>query len=335
MVRKLFRSLNIAKRRYTGLPNVIGVGIGYKKKGQRETDELAVIFFVEKKLPAEALRIDQLVPRRIAGVPTDVVEIGEVRFLGRTGKVRPAPPGVSIGHYRVTAGTFGAVVKDRKTGEIMILSNNHILANTTDGNDGRAQIGDPVYQPGSYDGGSDDDVIGNLAGFIPVYRYTGDAECKVATFGLRAANTVIQAFRPNYYLRLEKRGRVNLVDCAVARPLEPDLITPEILEIGRVAGIREPEPGLVVKKSGRTSGLTIGKITAIRVVLNVTMGMGNDAARFQEQVVADLKSAPGDSGSLVLDEENRAVGLLFAGSTDYSVFNPIQTVLEKLGVDLV
>ncbi len=48
---------------------------------------------------------------------TDVVEIGEVRLLTRTGRVRPAPPGVSIGHPKITAGTFGALVKDADTGE--------------------------------------------------------------------------------------------------------------------------------------------------------------------------------------------------------------------------
>ena len=48
-----------------------------------------------------------------------------------------------------------------------------------------------------------------------------------------------------------------------------------------------------------------------------------------------MKSKAGDSGSLVLDEENRAVGLLFAGSEEFTVINPIKTVLDKLGFDLV
>jgi hypothetical protein len=36
--------------------------------------------------------------------------------------------GVSIGHYKGTAGTAGCLVKDKKTGEILILSNAHVLA---------------------------------------------------------------------------------------------------------------------------------------------------------------------------------------------------------------
>ncbi|MDH7578640.1 MAG: hypothetical protein QHH75_12700 [Bacillota bacterium] len=333
-MKRLYRSLNVATQRYTGLPNVIGVGLGYKKRGRQDTDELAVIFFVEKKVPAEALGVDEIIPRRIGRCATDVIEVGEIRLLGRTEKFRPAHPGVSIGHYKVTAGTFGAVVRDRETGTLLILSNNHVLANASNGEDGRAQPGDPIYQPGSYDGGTEDDIIGHLERFVPIHRYSKEADCNIAALGVRAANAVIQAFRPNYCLRLEQRGAINLVDCAVARPLEPGLVRPEILEVGKIAGIGDAQPGLPVKKSGRTTGLTEGRVTAVRVTLNVTMGHSSDTVRFQEQIMAELNSGPGDSGSLVLDMKNRAVGLLFAGSKEYSVCNPIQLVFDKLGVDM-
>ncbi len=45
-MKKMFRSLEVAENRFAGLPNVIGVGIGYKKRGRQDTDEPAVIFFV-------------------------------------------------------------------------------------------------------------------------------------------------------------------------------------------------------------------------------------------------------------------------------------------------
>ncbi len=333
-MRRYFRSLHLAQQ-FLGFPNVVGVGLGYKKRGEREGPELAVVFLVRKKLPVAALEKEEILPRRVGRVPTDVIEVGEVRFLGRTERLRPAPPGVSIGHFQVTAGTFGAVVRDRATGGLLILSNNHVLANTSDGSDGRAQKGDPILQPGAYDGGTEEDVIGFLERFVPIHRYVKDVDCALASFGVHAANMVLRKLRPRYRLRLEQRGFVNLVDCAVARPLDPGLVTPEILEVGRVAGVRPPELGLAVKKSGRTSGLTTGRVVAVRVALNVTMSHGADVVHFREQMLAELKSAPGDSGSLVLDLENRAVGLLFAGSQEYSVFNPIQPVLERLGVELV
>jgi hypothetical protein len=242
---------------------------------------------------------------------------------------------VSIAHYRVTAGTFGAVVNDRKTDELLILSNNHVLANATDGRDGKSKIGDPVYQPGSYDGGSSDDMIGHLVRYVPFSRYSKDVDCKLANAGIRAANVAIKTVRPNYNLRMEKMGHTNLVDCALARPVRPELISPAIMEIGKVNGTGEIVPGTLVKKSGRTSGLTTGTVKAVKVSLNVNMGHGNDVVRFNDQVMAELKSQPGDSGSLILDKDNRAVGLLFAGSNEYTVFNPIDTVCDQLGVDIV
>lgn len=334
-MRKLFRSLDLARQHYSGLPNVIGMGLGYKRRGDQETDEPAVVFFVNKKIPAEALSVDQMIPKKIGRASTDVVEVGEMRFLRRTGRMRPACPGVSIGHYKVTAGTFGALVKDRQTGQIMILSNNHVLANASDGSDGKCRLGDPIYQPGSYDGGGEEDIIGTLERFVPISRYSREVNCSLASLGVKAANAVIQSFRPNYRVRLEKQGMVNVVDCALARPVDDQAVSPEIMEIGRPRGIGEIRPGIPVKKSGRTSGLTRGKVTAVHVTLNVAMGHGSDIVRFQEQIMTDMKSAPGDSGSLVLDDQNRAVGLLFAGSENHTVCNPIQTVLDQLGVDLL
>ncbi len=153
--------------------------------------------------------------------------------------------------------------------------------------------------------------------------------------GVRAANAVIRSFRPDYRIRLEREGGTNLVDCALARPVDEKEINPEILGIGRVRGIGEIKPGLPVRKSGRTSGITEGKVIAVHVSLNVTMGHSSDVVRFNEQVMLEMRSLGGDSGSLVVDMENRAVGLLFAGSEEHTVCNPIQAVLDQLGVDLV
>ena len=68
-----------------------------------------------KKLPPRELSRSQVVPRKIDGLNTDVVESGVFRMLthGRQGAL---PAGDEHCHYKSTAGTLGAVVKDRKTG---------------------------------------------------------------------------------------------------------------------------------------------------------------------------------------------------------------------------
>lgn len=149
---KLLSALNKHRRKFLGLKNVVGVGVGYKQVGENDTGQPAFIVYVEKKLPGADLSRSHVVPRRVDGLETDVVEIGVVKMLGvRTSRERPCQPGVSIGHYQITAGTFGAVVRDKTTRELMILSNNHVLANGSSIQEVRAKAGDPVLQPGACD----------------------------------------------------------------------------------------------------------------------------------------------------------------------------------------
>lgn len=61
------------------MPNVIGLGIGYRKVGGQMTDEIALIVMVEKKLPASQLRRADIIPNEIEGVPVDVQEVGQIR----------------------------------------------------------------------------------------------------------------------------------------------------------------------------------------------------------------------------------------------------------------
>ena len=315
--------------------NVVGVGIGYKKIAREYTREPALVILVTKKVPAHALTRQEAVPKQIDGLSTDVVEIGEVTLLNeRFLKERPARPGLSIGHYKVSAGTFGAVVRDSLTKEKLILSNNHVLANATNGKDRRAKIGDSILQPGAYDGGSMDDRMATLFRFVPVKRVTQESDCPIAAGIEKTGNLFLRLTRPNYELRLLKKFfNFNFIDAAVALPDTPGLVNEEILEIGKVEGITEAELGQKVIKSGRTSGLTSGKVTAYKVTLKITLN-AQEEAWFSDQVIADMLSRPGDSGSLVLTTGKKAVGLLFAGSAEYSIFNQLKHVFELLKVNL-
>src|SRR5256885_9102262 len=82
-----------------------------------------------------------------------------VAFRDPTKQARPAPMGSSVGTPAITAGSIGARVADG-LGNLYILSNNHVLANSND-----ATIGDPELQPGAYDGGTAADKIATLSAF--------------------------------------------------------------------------------------------------------------------------------------------------------------------------
>lgn len=341
------------------LPNVVGCGWGHKQVGSKRTGREGLVVFVRKKVPLAQLKAAHVVPEQLDGVPTDVIEIGEVKMLGAAGPtlttgsrrgdggtrpdcpedvdrmacIRPAPAGVSIGHLSVTAGTFGAVVYDRATGEPFILSNNHVVANQSDGSDERAEIGDPILQPGPYDGGTiEHDLIGHLARFVPVRPLFVLPPCSIARTVETVLNTALRIIHPAYQARLLRRSdHDNLVDAALVKPVNGRSIESCIVGLGRVRGVTEAEIGMKVSKSGRSSGVTGGEVTALDATLNVGLGDGA-IARFANQIVTSPMAQPGDSGSLVVDERLRAVGLLFAGSEQATLCNPIQAVCDALDV---
>jgi hypothetical protein len=316
------------------LENVIGVGIGNKEIGGVGTGEPVVTVLVKRKVPSDDIPTAHVVPRQLGSVCTDVIEIGDVGLLGRTEKVRPAVPGISIGHPRVSAGTFGAVVRDRSTGRPLILSNNHVLANITDGTDGRAKIGDAILQPGRYDGGQPEDVVGYLERFVPIWRTSGRPGCAVARGVERLGNLALCFVQPGYELQLvRKRSKENLVDAAVARPVSEDAIDSSIVEVGAVAACCEPEIGMRVRKSGRTTGVTTGTIRVINATLRISLGDVGEAY-FADQIVTTPMGQPGDSGSLVVSEEGAAIGLLGAGSDQATICSRMSNVLKLLDVTM-
>jgi hypothetical protein len=73
----------------------------------------------------------------------------------------------------------------------------------------------------------------------------------------------------------------------------------------------------------------------VQIDVTVDVTYGEKVARFRDQLIVTPFSQPGDSGSLVLDYERRAVGLLFSGSDNVSVVTPIAHVLNTLGVTLI
>ena len=151
----------------------------------------------------------------------------------------------------------------------------------------------------------------------------------------RSLNRLVQVFKPNYDVRIYKRESAeNIVDCALCKPDNPDLIIPDIFEIGKISGVEQVNPGIGVEKSGRTSGLTRGRVSAIGVTLKIQLSE-SEIGWFSDQVVCDISSQPGDSGSLIVNSNKKAVGLLFAGSEKYTIFSPIENVCDKLGIELV
>lgn len=222
---------------------------------------------------------------------------------------RPIQLGVSGGNINdmkfpfCYGGTLGSLVQDAG-GNQYILSNNHILAR-----ENKAIIGEDIIQPGLIDTGCSKNTADGVADLT---------EFKTILF----------------------KG-TNNVDAAIAkaRPDKVD-VSGSILGIGTLNSdiIRNPMVGMGVKKSGRTTGLTRGSVSAINV--NVKIKYSKGIATFVNQILITPGgfSAGGDSGSLIVEDVDlnpRSVGLLFAGSDTSTIANPISDVLSSFGVSMV
>jgi hypothetical protein len=278
--------------------NIVGIGYG-PRSGIGVSGEIAIRVYVRRKLARRELPSPQVVPPTVNGLPTDVIPVGDLRAFGR-----PTKCGVSIGHYRIGAGTLGCLVKPREgeSDQLFVLSNNHVLANTND-----AKPGDPILEPGPADGGDDSKPIAELTDFEPV-NYAG----------------------------------VNLIDAAIARVLDPSEVTPDIFDIGHlVPPIMTAVSYQSVRKRGRTTYHTVGIVSDLAADIRVRYE--RKFCDFEDQLgidgIGQRFSAEGDSGSLVVDAiTRRPVGLVFAGgSVDVgpTFANPIGEILERFRVEPV
>jgi hypothetical protein len=349
--------------------NVVGVAVGFKEEKGDTQGDLALVVLVNEKKPLAALDPSDIVPPEVDGVRTDVYEVGYLRAQqGARDRYRPVVPGgVSIGHYKVTAGTLGTLVKDRVTGEPFLLSNNHVFANSND-----ALVGDAILQPAAIDGGQNPaDLVAKLERFIKL-RFTDDpivpiptpgggsggtgggtrppsgAGCDVVTTAARVANAAAVLLGSEKRLAIQSVEQFepqavaaavpeNLADCALARPVNPAMFSDDIKTIGMVTQTKAVALGMRVSKFGRTTGYTEGTVTLLNATVNIqyNTAQGLKTARFVGQTITEGMSEGGDSGSLVVDtSENKAVGLLFAGSTQATIFTPIEVVLNALNVSL-
>jgi hypothetical protein len=297
-----------------GLPGGChAVGVGRKVVKGKTTNQFAVRYYVERKLPESELSAERALPKehrfhsRIKGgpvtVPTDVIESPRAEFeVNPKDRLRPCPGGSSIGTPPppgfISAGTLGGWVWDREDDSIVMLSNEHVLGTTA---------GIDVAQPGTLDGGG-----------FPADKI-GDTKRGI----VRSTTTV------------------NVVDCAIADPDSSAIPSLEVIDIGAaVYAIDVAVEGLLVEKFGRTTEHTFGEITDDSYTTNLTSGHSfTDCFRVDARAPSTDWSDGGDSGSLcfsrdpVEDSEIKpVVGLHFAGASTYGVACKIQNVFSALNL---
>ena len=314
---------------FQGTGNVVGVGIGYTlppttgpageiTSSDAEPGKQALNLYVVERTPMDQVRavVAEALGTSVQAsedVPVNVIVTGVIDTQPHRFRIRPAPGGVTVAHCRVTAGTIGCLSRGRtapRNSRLMILSNNHVLANSNN-----AVFGDCICQPGPADGGRcPQDQIAILERFVPI------------NFG----------------------GGTNLVDAATGwawpERVRKELIflsggQPQFFRIGSVP--IAPQLNMAVGKTGRTTQLTRGTIIDVSATINVNYG-GGRVALFKDQIAirgaaGTLFSSGGDSGSSIWtwDAARHPVGLLFAGGGGITFANKMRHVVAALDINLV
>ncbi len=305
------RQVREAKARYgkdlMQNPDVHGVGVGYRRRRDRKTDELAIVVHVQRKRSEDGVEPGRLLPKsvryrdrrgNVVEVPVDVVErpipVPEVGCGTCTtdleDRVRPVPGGYSGGPPTTVSngGTLGGWLWDNVTDQVVVISNDHVFGGAA---------GTDISQPSPFDGGT-----------LPADRIADV---------LRSGSLDVSVAAPSaddvYELAIECGG-------------------PGVYELA------EAQLETVVQKTGQTTGLTCG------IVELVDYDSGHYGSHDDLWIDGDGNdfSMGGDSGSLYLERDHpdgrewrRVVGIHWGGSGNDGVGHPIQAVANDLDLTTV
>ena len=309
--------------RHTGLANVQGVALGQDERG-RHTLEIDVVTHATVE-DVRNLLAPVLGRETARAHPLAVTVTGPIEEQGispkRPQRMRPAYGGASASHDCVpppsekltVSGTLCCLAKDKTAwvDKTVLLGCNHVFAQ-----DGRAEKKSGIIQNSYMDAG-------------------------------RQPEEVVARLR-RWVARTPGGHAVNYVDAAIAARVSRDMVRREIYDDtdpGRVLYLPLAEPivaevGMDVGKSGRTTGVTYGKIVAV----NWSGPVGPYWYEKQIKVVPPSGSgycAAGDSGSCVWLKNGRGglhpVGMHFSGNGDGSVglANPIHMVTDLLKIEIL
>lgn len=261
-------------------PNVVNLGVGLKEVQGKLTCILCYRVYVREKKAITKLMSDDIIPGQIDGFITDVIEYGTVEIAMDDKPYRPLTGGVQIkNQYWVDNKTRGG-----GTLGCLVLNNN-----------------------------PDDDEPDRIVGL------TNEHVAALNTQDTPEDNEIGQPWKhicccccvKNVVGSVLRATKNNHLDCAVIN-LHDDIIAEiksagginKIAEIGSYKGKAIATAGMKVKKRGAATGLTHGIVKDVAFDSNqILIGPDENYERF-----ADF----GDSGSIVLNADDRIVGLLWA-----------------------
>ena len=328
------------------LPGVHAVGVGMRSSSAGGPGRPVVKVFVERKLPSSSLPSGQRIPPRLPAhddrglsipgvfVETDVHVGGPYAANANVAKVRPLVPGFSTGLKRnqsFGAGTIGAVLADAATAGVASPAPGTVPAQPLSASD-LLNRGIPLFfLTASHVVTAPDPAAEDV--LQPAVQDNGDPRTDIVG-------------RPDRWTRFPQ-SNISGVDViwadAAAVLLADTAIRASIQDIGLPSGELvltkdQLDAGITLQKSGRTTSRTQGRLISLHTSVTQSLFMGD--IRYLEQAIVEARDGTtiadtGDSGSLVLDDQRRAAGLLVgsanrAGEFSQMVVTPIRLAIGDL-----
>lgn len=267
---------------------VHGLAIGHNDQGQEE-----LVVFVDN-LRKSGGQVPSTYTVDGTEVNVKVVEVGEVKFTGFLGKYRPAQPGAVIGNPNAPYdGTFGALVTDVKTGKKVILGASHVLANFNNAN-----VGDPIIQPSSQQGGTvANDTVGTLYRFVTLGLSQGNVNRVDGALVLPTTTRTVKDRSFCSPINVTRQGAIGLVYAA----------SPSITVINPVDFVEEELSIVFPKKAQATVGMSIHMCGAYGgyqqtqvsyMNADIWVTYNGNQIMWEDQIVAPGVGTSGDSGSV-------------------------------------
>lgn len=324
------------------ISGVVSVGFGQKETGGRYTDDIAIVVFVREKKSEKDLPQEQLIPASFEGYPTDVRVLRQAAFHACDntatyetiqGGIQVCPP-ASADTGKFHMGTLGAIVKRRNDSgreNVYLLTNKHVLF--IDG--GKAD--EYVYHPYCPSPNTAKFAApGDSNGLGPIQ---GEAYLSNIPFTVPGDSSPTQFYVDCATARINIDSKCLGTNCTKdVIKTSPSIIDLQINGVNTVNDVRSVinDASIITKKVhkvGRTTGRTVGIVRLVNASVGVPPDPGipgSTGFTGQNTIEIDFDtssaaggvnckgnarfSEEGDSGSLILDEQGNAIGLLSLGA---------------------
>lgn len=360
-------TLERARETFSKLDGVLSVGFGQKSTGGRYKDDIAITVYVREKKTLEDIPPDQRIPPSFEGYVTDVKTVLTVQPGGCNNDASydsiqggiQIVTGVEVTNNTLSSelGTLGCIVKKRGDSgreNVYLLSNKHVLFAKGAG------PGDYVYHPYPPSPPPFAARESKALGPIQAIAFYADVAYRAPN-----ATTDDQYFVDAAFGRLDLDSKCcgstctkdtthyaeSVIDLVVNGA---NTVPGPIVDVRNVAGDATIISQKVVKV-GRRTGRTVGIVRSVTATVSThdPTVAGNPAVTVHNNIEIDFDvttttpnnclgharfAETGDSGSLVLDEQGRAIGLISqvpedsAPSAASATACHIVPVLDRLGI---